>query len=73
MHFPHSMVLRKGKEYFALECSLAVCDEGFSVYIRFSQKLVLEGFKTSHIGLNASHILIKEREFCRILQNCVER
>lgn len=59
------MVLRireAGAKYCALECSLGVCDEGFSMYIRFSQKLVLEAFKTSHIGLNASHVLIKERE-----------
>lgn len=58
MHFTHSMVLRKreaGAKYCALECSLEVYDKGFSMYIRFSQKLVLKGFKTSHIGLNSSN------------------
>lgn len=73
MHFPHSMVLRKretGAKYCALECSLGVCDEGFSMYVRFSQKLVLEGFKTSRIGLNASWVLIKERELSKPLSTC---
>lgn len=64
MHFSHSMVLKKreaGAKYCALECSLGVCVEGF-LCIWFSQKLVLEGFKTLHIDLNANCILIKERE-----------
>lgn len=36
--------------------------KAFFMYRRFSQKLVLEGFKTSNIGLSSSHVLIKGRE-----------
>lgn len=45
----HSLVLRKGEvgaKYPALDCSLGDWDEGLFMYKRFSQTLVLEGFKT---------------------------